>query len=604
MLTLMRAKGFGSRWIEWMEAILSSGTSSVLLNGSPGKRFHCKRGVRQGDPLSPLLFVLVADFLQSMINSAKDSGLLNLPIPTRCTNDFPVIQYADDTLIITEGYPRQLFFLKSLLNNFSLSTGLRVNFSKSMMVRVNVPTDKTTILAGTFGCSIGSLPFSYLGLPLCISRPRFQDFMPMISKCEKKLAFISPFLNQAGRLEMVNAVLSAMPTFFMCSIILPKAVIKQIDKFRKHCLWRGSSINEKGSPKAAWNIICVPKDQGGLGVIDLEKQNKALIIKNLHKFFNKYNLPWVHLVWEKHYSNNKLPSHIVKGFFWWRDILKLLPKFKEIAKPIFNNGSTILFWYDPWLDTPIVERYPEMFSFARNKHLSATKAVEASDLTTLVHLPLSEQAFSQLESLLEDIQSISPNDEQDKWFTGGTTGSYSSNRIYRMLIGSNNGHIIYKWIWRNRTQPKHRVFIWLLLKDRLNTKNILKRKNMVLSSYTCALCSFLVEETAQHLFLDCDFARMCWNMIGLDIPLNTSIEDMIMVLKAQINPPFFMETIILMSWTIWTARNELIFRGIGFNYDLCGRAFFKELKLLLFRVQQGQHHNLEQWIQTLQLIAA
>jgi hypothetical protein len=64
-----------------MENIFNSGTSSILLNGVPGKTFHCKRGVRQGDLLSPLLFVLAADFLQTLLNKAKDQNLLRLPIP-------------------------------------------------------------------------------------------------------------------------------------------------------------------------------------------------------------------------------------------------------------------------------------------------------------------------------------------------------------------------------------------------------------------------------------------------------------------------------------------------------------------------------------------
>jgi hypothetical protein len=94
----------------------------------------------------------------------------------------------------------------------------------------------------------------------------------------------------------------------MCTLAIPKTVIKQIDKYRKHCLWRGSDINGRGQPKAAWPIICLPKDEGGMRVLNIEEQNKALLLKNLHKFFNKAEIPWVQLVWEKHYSNGKLPT--------------------------------------------------------------------------------------------------------------------------------------------------------------------------------------------------------------------------------------------------------------------------------------------------------
>jgi hypothetical protein len=134
MLTLMKAKGFGQQRLNWRHNIFSSGTSSVLRNGVPGKTFHCKRGVRQGDPLSPLLFVLAADFLQTLINKAKDQGRLNLPIPCQYTTDFPIVQYAEDTLIFMEGCPQQLQTLQELLNIFSSTTGLIVNYNKSLMV--------------------------------------------------------------------------------------------------------------------------------------------------------------------------------------------------------------------------------------------------------------------------------------------------------------------------------------------------------------------------------------------------------------------------------------------------------------------------------------
>ena len=78
-------------------------------------------------------------------------------------------------------------------------------------------------------------------------------------------------------------------------------------------------------------MVCLPKEEGGLGVLNLKTQNEALLLKNMHKFYNKVDTPWVHLVWDKHYQDEKLRSHIKKGSFWWRDNLKLLDKFKGLA---------------------------------------------------------------------------------------------------------------------------------------------------------------------------------------------------------------------------------------------------------------------------------
>jgi hypothetical protein len=89
-----------------MKSIFSSGTSSVLLNRTPGKLFHCRRGVRQVDHLSSLLFVFVADLLQSILNQAKERGLLHLPLPNGAETDFPIVQYADDTLLVLEACPK------------------------------------------------------------------------------------------------------------------------------------------------------------------------------------------------------------------------------------------------------------------------------------------------------------------------------------------------------------------------------------------------------------------------------------------------------------------------------------------------------------------
>jgi hypothetical protein len=148
----------------------------------------------------------------------------------------------------------------------------------------------------------------------------------LVTKCERSLAATSIYLNQAGRLEITNSVLTAMPTFCMSTFLLQQNVIQQIDKFRKLCLWRGADINAKQKPKAAWKMVCKEKKEGGLGVIDIKMQNEALLIKHLHKFFNRESIPWVALISKKHYRNGKLLGTSKKGSFWRRDILKLLSK--------------------------------------------------------------------------------------------------------------------------------------------------------------------------------------------------------------------------------------------------------------------------------------
>ena len=106
-----------------------------------------QRRVRPGDPLSPLLFVLTADLLQSVLNHEKEAGNLQLRISLEFTNDFPVLQYADDTLIFLEGEVNQLSSLKSTLQSFSVSTSLKVNFSKSMLVPINMIEEEASALA-------------------------------------------------------------------------------------------------------------------------------------------------------------------------------------------------------------------------------------------------------------------------------------------------------------------------------------------------------------------------------------------------------------------------------------------------------------------------
>jgi hypothetical protein len=210
VLDMLRAKGFLAKLILWVESLMNSATTSVLLNGTAGKEFMCKRGVRQGDPLSPILFSIAADLIQCAINHEFQLGRLVPPFPQNVDFPFPVVQYADDTIIVMQGDEQQLLILKDILQKIVISSGLKVNYHKSCLVPINVDAQKTELLAASFGCIVGSFPFTYLGLPLGITKTLVRDFAPLICRVERRLAASSQFLSYAGRLQSINSILSSL----------------------------------------------------------------------------------------------------------------------------------------------------------------------------------------------------------------------------------------------------------------------------------------------------------------------------------------------------------------------------------------------------------
>jgi hypothetical protein len=122
------------------------------------------------------------------------------PFPRNADLPFPVLQYADDTIIVMQGDEQQLLILKDILQKIAISSGLKVNYHKFYLVPINVDAQKTELLAASFGCIVGSFPFTYLGLPLGLTKPLVRDFAPLICRVERRLAASSQFLSYAGRL--------------------------------------------------------------------------------------------------------------------------------------------------------------------------------------------------------------------------------------------------------------------------------------------------------------------------------------------------------------------------------------------------------------------
>ena len=237
MIKIMKHMGFNDKWLSWIRSIFCSGCSSILLNGVPGRQFHCKRGVRQGDPLFPLIFVLAAALLQSAINDAFRRGLIHFPSPSNGNMDYPIVQYADDTLLLMPACPRQAVIIKNILSDYAQSIGLKINFHKSTLIPINLDQQTTADMASIFGCSIGSMPFTYLGLPLGTSRPSLNDFMPLVSKVERNLSSTLSLMSYAGKLTLLNTAVTSLLIYAMCMLKFSPKLIEILDKIRRRCLW-------------------------------------------------------------------------------------------------------------------------------------------------------------------------------------------------------------------------------------------------------------------------------------------------------------------------------------------------------------------------------
>jgi hypothetical protein len=347
------------------------------------------------------------------------------------------------------------------------------------------------------------MPFTYLGLPLGTVKPTITKLSPLVCRLERKLSASSSFLSQGARLQLINFSLASMPLHFLCSLQFPVGLTVQLDRILRQCLWR----DREGEPKqslSAWEMICKPKVRGGLGIVNFQKQNATLLINFLGKFYNKKDLPWVNLIWEKHYAGKVPHAENLCGSFWCEDVLRQVNNFRVVARVKMGTGDTFLFWSDKWLIdgvSPILQnKFPRLFSFVLNKEIMAAEVYARDNIAELFYTPLSQSAFTELQDLQTLMQQNPVTGSKDEW-THCWGGNYASIKFY----SHNHEHIkvpkVYKWIWQSSCMMKTKVFAWLLLVDRLNTRDLLQRRHWnVTDLYHCELCPMHVHEDRIHLF--------------------------------------------------------------------------------------------------------
>jgi hypothetical protein len=231
----MEQLGFGQRWRDILALIWSSTSSRIILNLEHGHPIKLGWGLRQGDPLSPMIFILAMDPLQSLLDIATQTGLLH-PIGAN-----PIILrtslYADDAALFFRHLPADVENLQQLLQHFGSATSLCTNIHKLEIIPIRCEAMDVPAILGQFQAKICDLPCKYLGLPLRIGRIKWEDEQLLVDKVVAKLSrWKGRLTNKAGRLALVNSVLTTIVIYHMSVFTLSKWVIKRIDRIRQNFL--------------------------------------------------------------------------------------------------------------------------------------------------------------------------------------------------------------------------------------------------------------------------------------------------------------------------------------------------------------------------------
>jgi hypothetical protein len=583
--------GFCTKWKEWIRACVFAGSMSVLINGSPTEDINIQWGLKQGDPLAPFLFLLVAEGLGGLMKRAVE---LNRFRGFKVGSSEVVIshlQYADDTICVGEATIDNLWALKAILRGFEMASGLKVNFWKSRLMGVNVSQDFMTVASAFLNCKTCSIPFIYLGLPVGANPRRVVTWEPLLEALRKRLGvWDNKFISLGGRIVLLNAVLNAISVFYLSYLKVHNLVWKKIRQMQRDFLWGG----RRGSKKISWikwETVCLPKNKGGLGVRDVRLVNISLLAKWRWKLLDNTQAVWkdvikgkygVNAVGKVELGDDSKPWY---SSLWWKDICTIgtnleINWFSRNVVNIVGNREQTSFWWDAWVgELPLKERFPRLFLISDQKDSTVAHMRTHSSAGSQWRFYWRRRFFVWEEELLKELKVVIdqfvPRVDPDRWgWRPGEDAIFSVNSAYILLSHLPNMEVlkaqwhagIFKALWKSPTPSKVCGFVWQLLHDRIPTRcNLAKRGIIAVGEASlCALCSE-ENETAAHLFMYCEIAQMMWMEIfdWLKVPfgLPHSLFSMLNCLLCAGNPKVRKGRLMIccaVIWTIWRFRNAVL----------------------------------------------
>ncbi|GJW46010.1 RNA-directed DNA polymerase, eukaryota [Tanacetum coccineum] len=543
---VLRKFGFGEKWCGWIQECLRSSWGSVLVNGSPTEEFQFFKGLKQGDPLSPFIFILVMESLHISFKRVVDAGMFN-GIVLNSVMHLSHMFYADDAVFMGQWSTKNIDTIIYVLKCFHRASGLSINLSKSKLLGVVVSEDRVVQAANRIGCGVLKAPFAYLGSKVGGNMSRIKSWDEIVDKMVDRLSkWKMKTLSIGGRLTLLKAVLGSMPIYHMSIFKVPMKVLQRMESIRSR-FFSGVDLNSKKSIWVKWSKVLCSKEKGGLGVSSLYALNRALMCKWVWRFTTQKNLLWTRVIKAIHGEDGK--NRVIKAIHGedgkngsgfkvgyksiWRSILQEVETLKikgihlnNFMQKKLGNGADTYFWEDLWHgDMVLKQRYPRLYALEVKKTVDVASKLSQENLTwSFRRAPRSGVEQDQLTDLTTYVEGVVLGVTPDRWYwTLDGSGEFSVASARKVIDDNRFPEVSTQTRWIKAVPIKVNIHAWKVRMDCLPTRLNISRRGIDIPSILCPVCGS-VTESSSHLFFDClvandNFRKICrwWEVDFIEV---------------------------------------------------------------------------------------
>ena len=349
---IMVKLGFPDNWINWVMTCVSTPTFSVLINGKPFGHITPSRGLRQGDPLSPYLFLLCAEGFSSLLFQAEVEGRLHGVSICKRAPRISHLLFADDSLLFCQATQKEVNEVNGVLQTYASASGQCINLEKSsVLFSSNTLETQKEWTKATLGVKEVEYFESYLGLPTFIGRAKYQTFAFIKDRVWKKLqGWKGKLLSRAGKEVLIKAVAQSIPTYTMGVFQLP---VKLCNELSAMCarFWWGQVENERKIHWKSWGVLSQAKKDGGMGFRDLRAFNLALLAKQGWRLMQSHDSLLYQCFKYRYFPrcNFLEASDSPNSSFVWKSLMAAMPILKQGCCWRVGDGSSIRVMEDRWI---------------------------------------------------------------------------------------------------------------------------------------------------------------------------------------------------------------------------------------------------------------